>query len=78
MSTKKTSLVVLLLGIAVMVFTLVDPTHMGSTPAGGSEGLGSDGALGEWPVLRIAVLSAGALLGVLGAYGLTRKSAKKK
>ncbi|MCA8918910.1 MAG: hypothetical protein KDB68_01290 [Planctomycetes bacterium] len=78
MSTKKTSLVVLLLGLAVMVFTLVDPTFMGSTPAGGSEGFGSEGALGEWPVLRIAVLSAGALLGVLGAYGLTRKSDKKK
>lgn len=78
MSSKTTSLIVLLLGISVMVFTLVDPTHMGSTPSGGSEGLGSAGALGHWPVLRIAVLSAGALLGVLGAYGMTRKSDKKK
>ena len=78
MSSKKTGLFVLLLGLAVMIFTLVDPTNMGSAPAGGSDGLGATGALGDWPLMRIAVLSAGALLGVLGAYGLSRKSEKKK
>ncbi|MCA8911107.1 MAG: hypothetical protein KDB82_05355 [Planctomycetes bacterium] len=78
MSSKKTGLVVVLLGLAVMVFTLVDPTHMGATPTGSATGMGSTGALGHWPPLRIAVMSAGALLGILGAYSLSRKTDKKK
>ena len=78
MSSKKTGLVVVLLGLAVIVFTLVDPTNMGATPTGGATGVGSTGALGHWPPLRMAVMSAGALLGVLGAYALSRKQDKKK
>jgi len=76
--SKKMGLIVLLLGVAVMIFTFVDPTGLGTTPTGAADGVGSKGALGNWPPLRIAVLSAGALLGVLGAYGLGKKAPAKK
>jgi hypothetical protein len=60
-----------------MVFALIDPTHMAGAE-NTSPGAGAMGALGTWNPLRIGVLSAGALLGILGAYSLGKKPPKKK
>ncbi|MBK8206103.1 MAG: hypothetical protein IPK87_04810 [Planctomycetes bacterium] len=76
--SKKMGLIVLILGVVVMGAAILDLTNMADTPKGDAVGVGSEGSLGTWPPLRIAILSAGALLGVLGAYGLVKKEKKKE
>jgi hypothetical protein len=73
---KKTGLLLLILGLAVIVFTLLDPTGLHTTPDGGAEV--ARGPFGDWPPLRIGLMAAGACLGVLGAYGLVKKTPVKK
>lgn len=74
---KKTALVVLIAGLAFMVFALVDPTGLGQT-GDAAPGVGSTGALGTWTMPRLALLAAGALVGVLGAYGVAKGGKKDK
>jgi hypothetical protein len=73
---KRTGLLLLILGIAVMIFALLDPTGMATQPDGGAEV--AHGPFGNWPPLRMAILAAGGLVGVLGAYGLVKKPTEKK
>lgn len=74
---RRTGVIILLAGLAVMVLALVDPTNLGETgPA--APGLGGMGELGTWTTTRIAVLAAGALVGLLGAYGVLKPGGKKK
>jgi hypothetical protein len=75
---RRMGMIVLILGVAVIAFTFVDPTGMGNTPTAGAEGIGWAGSLGVWPPLRIGILSAGALLGILGAYGVAKKQPEAK
>lgn len=73
---KKMGLIVLILGVAIIALAFVDPLGMGDTgPAPG--GLGAEGSMGTWTTLRIAVMAAGAVLGVWGAYGVSKKEKKK-
>lgn len=74
---KKLGLIVLILGVAIIALAFIDPLGMGNTgPAPG--GIGAEGSMGTWSTLRIAVMSAGAVLGVWGAYGVSKKEEKKK
>jgi hypothetical protein len=75
--SKKMGLIVLILGVAIIALTYVDPLGMANTgPAPG--GIGSHGSMGTWSYLRIGVMAAGAVLGVWGAYGVARKAPAKK
>lgn len=74
---KRTAVIVLLAGLAVIVLALVDPTHMGES-GNAASGMGGMGDLGPWSTTRIAVLAAGALVAVWGAYGLLKAGRKKK
>ena len=73
---KKLGLIVLMLGVAVIALAFVDPLGMSDTGEAPG-GLGAQGSMGTWTTLRIAVLAAGAILGVWGAYGLSKKDKKK-
>jgi hypothetical protein len=73
---KRTGLLLLLLGVAVIVIVFIDPTGMGKTRDAGLEV--AHGPLGDWPLLRIALMAAGACLAVLGAYGVAKKAPEKK
>jgi hypothetical protein len=73
---KRTGLLLLLLGVAVITVVFIDPTGMGKT-----ESVGMDiahGPLGDWPPLRIGIMAAGACLAILGAYGIAKKAPEKK
>lgn len=72
---KKTGLIVLLLGVAIIIAALVDVFGMS---AGFNLDLGDFASFSEWPTERIALLVVGVLLGVWGAYSLSQKSKKKK
>jgi hypothetical protein len=73
--TKKTGLIVLVIGVAIIGVALLDLTGLSNTPDAGTNI--TTGTLGAWPPMRLALLAAGALLGVLGAYGVVRKQEKK-
>lgn len=74
--SKKLGLIVLILGVAIIALAFIDPLGMGETgPAPG--GIGAEGSMGTWTTLRIGVMSAGAILGIWGAYGLSKKDKKK-
>ncbi len=73
--TKKLGLIVLLLGIALIVATALDAFNM-STVGEPAPGIGGVGNLGNWTFMRLAFLAAGAVLGIWGAYGMTRKEKK--
>ncbi|MBZ0135915.1 MAG: hypothetical protein K8I27_06040 [Planctomycetes bacterium] len=74
---KKLGLIVLILGVAIIALAFIDPMGMGSVGDAPS-GIGSEGSMGTWTTLRVAVMAAGAVLGVWGAYGVARKEDKKK
>jgi hypothetical protein len=69
---KKLGLIVLILGVAIIALSFVDPLNMGAT----GESL-LDGGMGSWTSLRLGVMAAGAVLAVWGAYGVSRKEKKK-
>jgi hypothetical protein len=72
---KKTGLIVMLLGVAIVIAALVDLFGMSQ---GINLDFGSLGNLSKWPTERIVLLAVGGLLGVWGAYSLSRKPKKKK
>jgi hypothetical protein len=72
--TKRTSLFLLVLGILVLMAALINLIGPGE---GGKPSVGNVLDMKQWPPLRIGLLSAGALLGILGAYGLSKQPAKK-
>ena len=74
---KKLGLIVLILGVAIIALAFVDPLGMGDVGTA-ADGVGGQGSMGTWTTLRIAVMAAGAVLGVWGAYGVSRKEEKKK
>lgn len=72
---KKTGLIVMLMGVAIIIAALVDLFGMSQ---GINLDFGSLGSLSEWPTERIVLLAVGVLLGVWGAYSLSRKGKKQK
>ncbi|MCC6466233.1 MAG: hypothetical protein IT463_12915 [Planctomycetes bacterium] len=72
--TKKLGLIVLLLGVAIVVGALVDVFGMSS---GFNLNVGVT-QFSEWPKERLGLLAVGVLLGVWGAYSLSRPGKKKK
>lgn len=72
---KKTGLIVLVLGVAIIIAALVDLFGMS---AGFNLDLGDFGSFSEWPTERLVLLAVGVLLGVWGAYSLSLKGKKKK
>lgn len=71
--TKKTGLIVLLLGVALVVAALVDVFGMSS---GFNLDLGDFGGFSKWPTERYALLGVGVLLACLGGYNITKKGKK--
>ncbi len=67
---KKTGLIVLVLGVALVLAALVDLFHMSS---GFNLDLGSIASFSKWPMERIALLGVGVLLGCLGGYNISKK-----
>ena len=72
---KKSALIVLVIGIAIIIAALVDVFGMS---AGFNLKIGDIASFSEWPTERIILLAVGVLLGVWGAYSLTLKGKKKK
>ncbi|MCB9933804.1 MAG: hypothetical protein H6841_10335 [Planctomycetes bacterium] len=72
---KKTGLIVMLMGVAIIIAALVDLFGMSQ---GFNLDFGGIVNLNKWPTERIALLAIGVLLGVWGAYSLSRKGKKKK
>jgi hypothetical protein len=72
--TKRTSLFLLVLGLVIMIAALINLIAPGE---GGQPSIGNRFNMDDWPPLRVILMSAGALLGVLGAYGLAKKPAQK-
>ncbi|MCA8915247.1 MAG: hypothetical protein KDB90_07535 [Planctomycetes bacterium] len=72
---KKTGLIVLLLGVAIIIAALADLFGMS---AGLNLDLGDVASFSKWPTERMVLLGVGVLLGVWGAYSLGRQSKKKK
>lgn len=72
---KKSALIVLVIGIAIIIAALVDVFGMS---AGFTLKIGDIASFSEWPTERIILLAVGVLLGVWGAYSLTLKGKKKK
>ncbi len=72
---KKTALIVLVLGVAIVVAALVDLFGMSS---GFNLKVGNIFEASEWPTARIALLGVGVLLGVWAAYSLSAKGKKKR
>jgi hypothetical protein len=75
--TRKMGMIVLMLGVAIIALSFIDPLNMGNVGAS-APGLGGEGDMGDWTTLRIAVMAAGAILAVWGAYGVARKQPEKK
>lgn len=71
--TKKTGMIVLVLGIALVVAALVDLFGMSQ---GFNLDLGSLGSISKWPTERLALLGVGVLLACLGGYNISRKGKK--
>ncbi len=71
---KKTGLIVLLLGVAIVIAALVDLFGMS---AGFNLKIGDVFEASEWPTERIALLVVGVLLSLWGGYSLTMKSKKR-
>lgn len=69
---KKLGLIVLILGVAIIALSFVDPLDMGATGASVIMG-----PMGDWTSLRLGVMAAGAVLAVWGAYGVSKKEKKK-
>ena len=75
--TKKMGVIVLMLGVAIIALSFVDPLNMAAVGTT-APGLGGMGSMGDWTTLRIAVMAAGAILAVWGAYGVARKQPEAK
>lgn len=71
---KKTGLIVLLLGVAIVIAALVDLFGMS---AGFNLKIGDVFEASEWPTERIALLVVGVLLSLWGGYSLTLKGKKR-
>jgi hypothetical protein len=71
---KKTGLIVLLLGVAIVIAALVDLFKMS---AGFNLKIGDVFEASEWPTERIALLVVGVLLTAWGGYSLTLKGKKR-
>lgn len=71
---KKTGLIVLLLGVAIVIAALVDLFGMS---AGFNLKIGDVFEASEWPTERIALLVVGVLLTAWGGYSLTLKGKKR-
>lgn len=71
---KKTGLIVLLLGVAIVIAALVDLFGMS---AGFNLKIGDVFEASEWPTERIALLVVGVLLSLWGGYSLSMKGKKR-
>lgn len=71
--TKKTGLIVLVLGVALVVAALVDLFGMSS---GFNLKVGDIVSFSEWPTERLALLGVGVLLACLGGYNISKKGKK--
>lgn len=71
---KKTGLIVLLLGVAIVIAALVDLFGMS---AGFNLKIGDVFEASEWPSERIALLVVGVLLSLWGGYSLSMKGKKR-
>lgn len=71
--TKKTGLIVLILGVVLVVAALLDVFGMSS---GFNLDLGSAGSFSKWPLQRMALLGVGVLLACLGGYNISKKGKK--
>jgi hypothetical protein len=72
---KKTALIVLVIGLAIVIAALADVFGMSD---GFNLNLGDVADFSEWPTERIILLAVGVLVAVWGAYSLSQKRAKKK
>lgn len=72
---KKTALIVLVLGVAIIIAALVDLFGMS---AGFNLKVGNIINASEWPTERIVLLGVGILLGVWAAYSLTLQGKRKR
>ncbi|MBK8206104.1 MAG: hypothetical protein IPK87_04815 [Planctomycetes bacterium] len=72
---KKTALIVLVLGVAVIIAALVDLFGMS---AGFNLKVGDIFEASEWPIERIVLLGVGVLMAVWAAYALSMKGKKKR
>lgn len=72
---KRTGLIVLVLGVALVLAALTDLFHMSS---GFNLDLGSVGSFSKWPMERLAILGVGVLLACLGGYNMSRPGKKKR
>ncbi len=72
--TRKTGLIVLVLGVALVVAALADLFHMSS---GFNLDLGSVANFSKWPTERLALLGVGVLLACLGGYSISKQRKKR-
>jgi hypothetical protein len=72
---KKTAMIVLVIGLAIIIAALVDVFGMSD---GFNLDLGDVASFSEWPAERLILLAAGVLVAVWGAYSLSQKRRKKK
>lgn len=72
---KKTALIVLVLGVAIIIAALVDVFGMSD---GFNLKVGNIINASEWPTERIVLLGVGVLLGVWAAYSLTLQGKRKR
>ncbi|MBX3473376.1 MAG: hypothetical protein KF754_03270 [Planctomycetes bacterium] len=70
---KKSGLIVLVLGAALVVAALVDLFGMS---AGFNLDVGNVASFSKWPNERIALLGVGVLLACLGGYNISKKGKK--